>query len=115
MGLHIDPLPGDETQQAVMYGPLGLAGRLGSSGLNKSNTYLGYNPSPGGKPVPAPEIQAAKDSQASWVEPVSGETLTFRTVGQGKAAELVPLYKLQSERYVVYWNVKSGANRRRKA
>lgn len=110
MSLHIDPLPGDETQQAVMYGPLVLAGRLGNSGLSKANTYLGYHPSPGGKPVPAPEIQARKDDQASWVEPVRGQTLTFRTVGQDRTTEVVPLYKLHGERYVVYWKVNSKAS-----
>jgi DUF1680 family protein len=114
MSLHKDALPGDATQQAVMYGPLVLAGRLGSSGLSKSNTYLGYHPSPGGKPVVAPEIQAGKDGKINWVEPVRGQTLTFRTVGQGQATDLIPLYKLKGERYVVYWKVNSSANERTK-
>jgi uncharacterized protein len=113
MSLHIDPLPGDGTQQAVMYGPLVLAGRLGNSGLSESNTYLGYHASPGGKPVAAPEIQAGRDGKANWVEPVRGQTLTFTTVGQGQATELVPLQKLQGERYVVYWKVNSGTGQQR--
>jgi DUF1680 family protein len=111
MSLHIDPLPGDETQQAVMYGPLVLAGRLGNSGLTHSNTYLGYNPSPGGKPVAAPEIQAGKGTGANWVEAVPGQALTFRTVGQSESTELIPLYKLQGERYVVYWKVNAGTSK----
>jgi uncharacterized protein len=111
MSLHIDALPGDGTQQAVMYGPLVLAGRLGNYGLGKSDTYIGYKISPGGKPVPAPEIQADSDGRASWVEPVPGQTLKFRTVGQAKATELIPLYKLYGERYVVYWKVNSGTNK----
>ena len=111
MSLHMDVLPGDGTQQAVMYGPLVLAGRLGNDGLDKSDTYLGYKTSPGGKPAPAPEIRADAGGQANWVEPVAGQALTFRTVGQGKATELIPLYKLQGERYVVYWKVNPGRNR----
>ncbi len=105
MSLHIDPLPGDETQQAVMYGPVVLAGRLGNAGLTHSNTYLDYNPSPGGKPVAVPVIQAGMGVGANWVEPVHGQALTFRTVGQSEPTELIPLYRLHGERYVVYWKV----------
>jgi len=114
MSLHMDPLPGDETQQAVMYGPLVLAGRLGNSGLSKSNTYLGYNTTPGGKPVAAPDIHADGDGHANWVEPVRGQNLTFRTVGQARTTEVIPLYKLHGERYVVYWKVNPGSDHRRK-
>lgn len=113
MSLHIDSLPGDGSQQAVLFGPLVLAGRLGNSGLSRSNTYLGYRTSPGGKPVAAPEIQAGNDAQARWVEPVRGQTLTFRTVSQNPSTELVPLYKLHDEHYVVYWKVNSTASQQR--
>ena len=51
-----------------MYGPLVLAGRLGNSDLTKSNTYLGYNPGPGGKPVPVQAIQSDGNGSANWVE-----------------------------------------------
>ena len=37
MGLHIDALADDPTLQAVMYGPLVLAGRLGSENLSKAD------------------------------------------------------------------------------
>lgn len=113
MSLHMDTLPGDETQQAVMYGPLVLAGRLGNSDLTKSNTYLGYNPGPGGKPVPVQAIQSDGNGSANWVEQVSGQTLAFRTVGQEKTTELIPFYKLHGERYVVYWKVNPRARGRR--
>jgi hypothetical protein len=112
MSLRVEILPGDETQQAAMYGPLVLAGRLGGSDLNKSETYIGYKTSPGGEPVPTPEIQAGHDGNAKWLEPVSSQTLTFQTVGQDKPTELVPLYKLHGEHYVVYWKVNSGMRQR---
>jgi len=40
--------------------------------------------------------------------------LTFRTVGQARTTEVIPLYKLHGERYVVYWKVNSGSDHRRK-
>ncbi len=115
MSLHIDPLPGDDTQQAVMYGPLVLAGQLGNHGLNQSNTYSGYKTSPGGKPVPAPTIQAEKKNSPSWVEPVPGQTLTFQTVDQGRNTRLIPLYRLDGERYAVYWRVNPASGQQEQA
>jgi uncharacterized protein len=107
MSLHVDPLPGDETQQAMMYGPLVLAGKLGGEGLNNSNTHAEYNTSPGGEPVPVPEIQAERT--AGWVERSTHSTLAFQTVGQSQTIALEPLYKLASQRYVVYWKVNSAS------
>ena len=54
MGLHIDPMPDDQTLQAAMYGPMALAGQLGSSDLGDDKIYLGYGPVPKGEPVAAP-------------------------------------------------------------
>jgi len=109
MSLYIEPLPGDETQQAVMYGPLVLAGQLGNEGLNHSDTYIGYKTSPGGKPVAAPEIQAQSGNEANWVESVPDHPLTFQTVHQNQSVTLTPLYQLAGERYVVYWKVNSAS------
>ena len=105
MTLHICPLPGDESQQAIMYGPLVLAGRLGAEGLTKDLFYGSYNPAPKGEPVPAPTITASFKDPSGWVEPVANQALTFRTVGQARNLTLVPLYKLFGERYAVYWKV----------
>jgi len=68
-------------------------------------TYVGYDTSPGGSPVPAPQMKASSTGPASWVESVSGQVLTFRTTGQAESVTLTPLYKLFGERYAVYWNV----------
>ena len=50
-------------------------------------------------------IRAATDDVRSWVAPVIGKTLEFRTIGQPKCYPLVSLYRLSYERYVMYWNV----------
>jgi DUF1680 family protein len=105
MHLHVDPLPGDESQQAMMYGPLVLAGKLGTAGLSQADTYLGYNTSPGGQPVSAPEIRGAGGNSSAWVERSGTQPSAFQIVGQSKAMSLEPLYKLAGQRYVVYWKV----------
>lgn len=80
--------------------------------LDKSETYIGYKTSPGGNPVATPEIQAGKYGNAKWIEPDSSRALTFQTAGQDKPIELVPLYKLHGEHYVVYWKVISAMRQR---
>ena len=104
MGLHFDPLPGDPTVQAAMYGPLVLAGRLGNENLAKSEVYLGYDPVPAGKPVPVPGAQSRSKDSVSWVEP-GNQGLNFRASAGDRKIALIPFYKLLGERYVVYWKV----------
>ena len=84
MGLHIDALADDPTLQAVMYGPLVLAGRLGSENLSKTMVYIGYDTSPGGKPVPVPVIASNSKDPLGWVKPISTQHLTFRTWGRAR-------------------------------
>jgi len=111
MRLHAHAMPDDRSIQAVMYGPLVLVGRLGTDGITDANRRAEptkprmvpefQNPAP----PSVPPIRASPDDIASWVEPVPGRTLEFRTRGQPVATTLVPLYRLFDERYITYWTV----------
>ncbi|HTS69393.1 MAG TPA: DUF4986 domain-containing protein, partial [Terriglobia bacterium] len=105
MSLRLETLPGDVTQQAVMYGPLVLAGRLGAAGLSPGMFYPEYDTAPAGEPIPAPAIAASSKDPLGWLKPVSGQALAFQTVGQEKPLNLIPLYQLFGERYAVYWKM----------
>jgi uncharacterized protein len=120
MRLRAEPLLGDPTQLAAMYGPIVLAGRLGTEGLTKEMQYDADHGSanygntelapPHAKAIGSSEISAKSASDARsvpWLEPVQGEALTFRTVGQKDAVTLVPLHRIIGERYAVYWKVNS--------
>jgi uncharacterized protein len=105
MGLHVEALAGYPTLQAVMYGPLVLAGRLGSENLTQSEIYLGYDPTPSGDAAPVPNVNSKSKGPLGWVEPVANQPGSFRvTAGSGQVS-LIPFYKLLGERYVVYWKV----------
>lgn len=108
MSLRIEAMPDDETLQAVMYGPLVLAGQLGNQGLDQAFTYPGYDTAPSGEPVQVPEIVSSSKELAAWVEP-AGEPLTFRSTGQRASTTLVPLYKVSGQRYAVYWKLAATA------
>ena len=107
MQISTQPMPDDATLQAAMYGPLVLAGRLGKQGLTSEMTYGGYDCELSGKPVSAPEIAGDLRNSATWIEPVAGHPLSFRTRGQAAKMDLVPLYRLFDERYAVYWKIRA--------
>ena len=109
MSLRMETLAGDQTQQAAMYGPLVLAGRLGTEGLTKEMFYGEYSPTPPGEQIFAPVITTSRNDPVGWLKSVADQPLTFQTVEQKKQITLVPLYKLFGERYAVYWKTASTA------
>ena len=111
MSLHVHPMPDDHRLQAVMYGPLVLVARMGTVGLG-DDTLRAVPTAP--RTVPEykeiPELRAApikapSDDPASWLEPVPGKPLEFRTVGQKTPMTFVPLLSIFDERYAVYMRV----------
>lgn len=109
MSLRVETMPDDYSVQAVMYGPLVLAGRLGTSGLTPAMFYSGFETSPPGDAIAAPTIANSIADPVGWLKAVSDRVLTFEAVGQSQKLELIPLYKLFGERYAVYWKTTSAA------
>jgi len=104
MSLHLHAMPDDPTLAAVMYGPLVLAGRLGTDGLTpdvlraeptKPRTIPEYK----GQPMAAPELRA------QGTERVSQRSLEFRAAGEKGAVTLVPFHTIFDERYAIYWRL----------
>jgi len=90
MALRTQPMPDDPDLVAVLYGPLVLAGLV----AEKTSFF------------------ADAADPASWLKPVEAKPLTFRTVGQAKEVAFIPLYKVMTEPYGVYWLVlKEGSAR----
>ena len=105
MGLSSEPTPDDANVRAVLYGPLVLAGRLGSQGLTKEKTYGGYDCGLTGDPVAVGQIHADPQKPLEWVEAEPGRALAFRTKGQKQNLPLSPLCRVFGERYAVYWKI----------
>jgi hypothetical protein len=109
MSLHTHPMPDDPTLQAVMYGPLVLAGRLGTEGLTPATlraeaTRPRTVPEYHLDPVPAPAFTVSSDDPSQWIKPGPGP-LEFRTEGQARNIDFVPFYRIFDERYAIYWKV----------
>jgi DUF1680 family protein len=113
MKLHTEPLPGTTNIVALLYGPIVLAGELGTNGM----------PNPYAKDqrdfvkVPDSKVPVFVAGQNSLLEHVkaTGGPLVFRTknIGEPEDVTLIPFYKTHHERYSVYWNVVSEADWKR--
>jgi len=103
MHLSVEAMPDDPKTQAFLYGPIVLAGDLGSEGLSEQLITGPNAPRPQRLPLEIPAFRASGDP-ASWIKP-AGAPLNFRTTGQSPDVTLAPLNSLFSKRYAVYWQV----------
>jgi DUF1680 family protein len=111
MKLHTEPLPNSTNIVALLYGPIVLTAELGTNGM--PNPYATNQLEFVKVPDPeAPVFVTDGNSLLKHVKPVSGQPLTFRTKNLGKPGDvtLVPYYKLDNERYSIYWRVVSLAD-----
>ena len=108
MQLHTEPLPGDPTLRAALYGPLVLAADLGpgpKDGPLKIGEYdTGPKPADLGPPADAPLAPAGDASE--WMEVVSAKDLDFKSKS-GLAVK--PMVRITDEKYAVYWGTEKKA------
>jgi DUF1680 family protein len=96
--LRLEALPDNPRRVAILWGPLVLAGDLGSEGERRG-------PRSGADAVPV--FVAAEQPVTDWLKPVAGQPGSFRTVDVGKDREVdfVPFYRLHRRTYAVYWDL----------
>jgi len=92
---------------SVFYGPVLLAGELGSD--NMPNDFADKDAYLNTAPVTVPAISSSSTDPADWLDPVDGATLTFTSHDVGSASGITfrPLYDVHHERYSVYWQLQS--------
>lgn len=106
MSLRLEALPDDPNTVALLYGPIVLAGELGTEGM--PNPYARGQCDLNATPTPAAPVFLADVKEVlGRVEPVAGKPLTFQTKGLGKPRDvsLLPFYRMHHQRYSVYWKV----------
>jgi len=107
MDLRLEPMSDNPARVAICYGPLVLAGELGSDGIIPPMPYaVGQGDFFRTKPPPMPVLVTDKPI-SKWVRQVSANPLVFQTrnVGQPKDITLVPFYMLPPQRYSLYWDL----------
>jgi DUF1680 family protein len=112
MQLQIAEANDNPDKAAITYGPLVLAGVMGTEGMaapapfsnpelyNDYYTYE-YNVPAGIKTA----LQIDRKNLSKDIKPVPGEKLAFITGKEN--VRLEPVYKIHRQRYVVYWNINS--------
>jgi DUF1680 family protein len=114
MTLRTETLQGTTNTVALFYGPILLAGALGTNGMPASD-YASGQLDLVGTAIPdglVPQVIASVPSLLSNTVPVPGQPLNFQTVGVGEPRDinLIPFYQLQHQRYSVYWSLESETN-----
>ena len=111
MGLWLCPMPDDPNLAAVMYGPLVLAGAMGEAPQDLIYTMNNWFQFPEDRIVEAPVLVTAQRDPQTWMRPVEGRPLTFRTNGVGRPNDvtLVPYHRLFDQHYAIYWRLTDEA------
>jgi len=115
MILRQEPLLGDESVTAALYGPLVLAADLGAGPADGPMKIIHGRPTTPGKELPPPDalpkIAAGPDVKTDqWVQTDSKSDIRFSVSGEGKKYDVMPMYRIRDQKYSVYWqSPKKGA------
>jgi DUF1680 family protein len=110
MHLHFEPLPGAPQIVALMYGPIVLAGRLGTQGLSNGADII-VNERQSGEMLHIPRELPAwtldREQLAAHVKPSGDRALAFtaRGIVGFQDMKLIPYYAIAHERYNLYWKL----------
>jgi DUF1680 family protein len=110
LNVRAESLPGAPTTKAFFFGPLLLAGDLGTSNLPAPIVYARDQCQYCEFPDPKVPVLVMDDRPLkTWIKAVTGEPLTFRTVDAGRPNDVTlrPFYQLHYQRYTVYLDILS--------
>jgi len=94
--LRLETMPDNANRVAVLYGPLVLAGDLGTVEDPAAND-----------PMYVPVLMTSERDPYAWLKAVENTSNTFKTnnVGQPRDITLKPFFKTHDRRYSVYWDM----------
>jgi DUF1680 family protein len=111
MQLHQEPLPGDDSATAALYGPMVLAADLGAAPTDKAYRIIHSGDTvPKNLPAASPLPNSGADSGAKtdqWIQVESKQDLRFTTAGESGKYQLMPMYQIGDQRYSVYWQMQA--------
>jgi DUF1680 family protein len=111
MELRHEPLPGDNSVAAALYGPLVLAANLGAAPTDEPFRIIHSGDTvPKNLPAasPLPKASATLDSNTKqWIQVESPSELRFTASGESTKSQLMPMYEIGNQRYSVYWQMQS--------
>jgi DUF1680 family protein len=107
--IRTEMLPRSKEWISVLWGPVVLAGELGTEGLegldfNRTHSYVATKELPLEK---APVFIGTSEDVLARVKLVNGRPLAFRTSGLAHPDDvsLAPFYRVHRQRYAIYWKL----------
>jgi DUF1680 family protein len=113
MRLRAELLPGSTNIVALLYGPIVLAGKLGTGDLPGNGQQTHDQLDFAKLPVPSSaSLRGTPSEVLASVKPAKGAPLAFRISGTKTSPEfsLAPFYRISHERYAVYWELQPGGH-----
>lgn len=110
MHLYLTETNDNPDKAAIMYGPLVLAGTMGTEGMKAPapfsnpelyNDYYTYDYNVPGSMKTG--LKLDKKNLEQYIKSVSGNPLTFYV--EKENVRLEPIYRIHHQRYVVYWDL----------
>jgi autotransporter-associated beta strand protein len=104
----------DPSMVSVFYGPILLAGTLGTSGMPASDQATDPNQYSGYSDPEVPAIDTSSADPTEWLQLVDPDTLTFQIINGGSASGIYfsPYYDVHHQRYSVYWKLNAPSGMR---
>jgi DUF1680 family protein len=113
MQLRAEPLPGAPQYVAFVYGPIVLAGLLGTDGVTPAAQIIKNERESGNMlnaSIDVPSLTGDVTTLVQRLRPVAGQPLTFETVGVGhpRDVRLAPFFRVAHELYTLYWKTQES-------
>ncbi|MDL4843028.1 glycoside hydrolase family 127 protein [Aquibacillus rhizosphaerae] len=109
MQLHTYIAKDDHKKQAIMYGPVVLAGALGKENFPETDILADHQELNNHELIDVPVLVTNEQDINQWVKPVADKVLTFETKAVGQPGNvkvtLIPFYELHHQRYSLYWKI----------
>jgi DUF1680 family protein len=107
--IRTEMLPRSSDWISVLWGPIVLAGELGTEGLEGLD-FSGTHDYKATQVIPAekaPVFVGSAEDVIAKVKPVEGQPLAFRTaeLAQPTEVSLTPFYRVHRQRYAIYWRM----------
>ena len=109
MNLHLYRSMDDPNKGVVMYGPVVLAGALGTENFPETDMVADHQELNDHPSIDVPVLVTREKDIHRWVRRAEQSTIRFQTGAIGQPGNvritLVPFYTLHHQRYTLYWDI----------
>ena len=103
MKLHLESLPADHRNMALMYGPVVMAAELSDTSLTQDKVYGRYGPYMDVAQAVIPTVRISDRENPSTDFASSGNNIFTAASGSGDSLTFIPFYRLFDKRYMIYF------------